>query len=383
MKKRKGRRSVKIIVSLLLIAAVVTAVSIGVFSYLQDQHLAYLKEITPVAHGNELESEISDPLPSAAEYFGYLGAFDEETATVRYTNRETGTGYVPAKDAGLPLGVYDVSLFCDGVEGTFSGILRVVDKTPPVLTLKDITVKYGEKFEKESFVESCTDNTDEDCSLSFAILLDEKEVAFPTPNDPGKYTVAVTATDPSGNMTKATASLTIGEKPKPAVPAKSKYSISINRTQNTVTVFKLDESNNYQPYKAMVCSTGGSKTPLGSFNLGARYEWLSLYGGVYGQYTVRIHGSIAFHSAPYFTQDKSDLEYEEYNKLGTVASAGCVRLCVRDVKWIYDNCAPGTPVTIYDGNDPGPLGKPTPLTIDPSSPNRGWDPTDPDPNNPW
>ena len=62
---------------------------------------------------------------------------------------------------------------------------------------------------------------------------------------------------------------------------------------------------------------------------------------------------------------------------------GCVRLTVEDAKWIYDNCPSGTYVEIYDSEDPGPLGKPEALKLDADSPNKGWDPTDPDERNPW
>ena len=56
-----------------------------------------------------------------------------------------------------------------------------------------------------------------------------------------------------------------------------------------------------------------------------------------------------------------------------------------DVKWIYDNCAIGTPVVIYDDEEnPGPMGKPGTIYTDPDDEDmRGWDPTDPDPANPW
>ena len=57
---------------------------------------------------------------------------------------------------------------------------------------------------------------------------------------------------------------------------------------------------------------------------------------------------------------------------------------VIDVKWLYDNTSSGTQVYIYD--DAGynePLAKPSAQKIDPDSPNAGWDPTDPDPDNPW
>ena len=68
--------------------------------------------------------------------------------------------------------------------------------------------------------------------------------------------------------------------------------------------------------------------------------------------------------------------------LGSAASRGCVRLQTEDAKWIYDNCAAGTRVTIYDSDDPGPLGKPERL-VDAVPEDCGWDPTDPRPENPW
>ena len=82
---------------------------------------------------------------------------------------------------------------------------------------------------------------------------------------------------------------------------------------------------------------------------------------------------------------KDDIEYDEFNKLGTPASLGCIRLMVCDVKWIYDNCDIGTRVIIYDdAEDPGPMGKPGTIYTDPADETlRGWDPTDPDPANPW
>ena len=106
-------------------------------------------------------------------------------------------------------------------------------------------------------------------------------------------------------------------------------------------------------------------------------------GNVYGQYACRITGSILFHSVPYEKKDKSTLEWWEYDKLGTKASLGCIRLKVEDAKWIYDNCVPGTKVEFYTSSNPGPLGKPTAQKITEDEEVRNWDPTDPDPNNPW
>jgi len=159
--------------------------------------------------------------------------------------------------------------------------------------------------------------------------------------------------------------------------------IHVNALKNTVTVYERDEAGAYTvPVRAMVCSVG-KKTPLGEYRTINRDEWRPLFGGTYGQYATRIVDHILFHSVPYRKKSGDSLLYEEYNKLGLTVSAGCIRLSAADAKWIYDYCALGTTVILYESEDPGPLGKPEPIYIDPESPNRTWDPTDPNPNNPW
>lgn len=168
---------------------------------------------------------------------------------------------------------------------------------------------------------------------------------------------------------------------KPKYP----YYIKVNRRANCVTVYTYDDNGKYTvPVKAMVCSVGrNNATPTGVFRTQAKYTWRALYGGVYGQYSTRINGNVLFHSVPYRKTQKDSLITKYYNQLGTAASAGCVRLSCADAKWIYDNCSLGTTVEIYDGSSAGPLGKPSAVKIDTKSPYAGWDPTDPDPKNPW
>lgn len=163
------------------------------------------------------------------------------------------------------------------------------------------------------------------------------------------------------------------------------YYICINRKQNCITIYTQDEEGEYTvPYKAMICSTGlYNATPRGTYHISTKYLWRELYGGVYGQYATRIHGGVLFHSVPYYSRSKNSLCTDKYNKLGQQASMGCVRLTVEDAKWIAENCPEGTTVEIYDDDDPGPLGKPEAAKIDTDSPNKGWDPTDPDEDNPW
>lgn len=164
------------------------------------------------------------------------------------------------------------------------------------------------------------------------------------------------------------------------------YAIKVNRYRNVVTVYTCDEDGVYNiPVRAMVCSVGlNDGTPMGKFYMGDKHKWCLLVGDVWGQYAYRINGDIMFHSVPYTSIDKSSLEEDEYNKLGEAASKGCVRLSVIDAKWIYDNCPQGTMVEIFDSLYPGPMGVPDIENIDlENGNNNGWDPTDPDEENPY
>ena len=58
-------------------------------------------------------------------------------------------------------------------------------------------------------------------------------------------------------------------------------------------------------------------------------------------------------------------------------------MTVKDAKWIFNNCTIGTIVEFYASSNPGPLGKPEAKKISDYKDLRGWDPTDPDSNNPW
>ena len=164
------------------------------------------------------------------------------------------------------------------------------------------------------------------------------------------------------------------------------YTIYVNKAWNCVTVMDTDASGNEIPVRAFACSCGrpGHASPSGTLQTSDYYVWREMIDGSHARYAVRFSGHILFHSVPYYTRNVSDLEYDEYNKLGEPASLGCIRLSVEDAKWIYENTTPGTTVIVYyDATTPGPLGKPDSIRIDTSSPYRGWDPTDTDPNNPW
>ncbi len=262
---------------------------------------------------------------------------------------------------------------------------RVIDTIAPVIEGDDV-LNYNTSEDIDILSRyRASDNSVQDISFS---IEGEHDLSVA-----GNYIIDIVATDESGNSATKKVTLNITDPPHPpkiALSSKRQYYIEVNRKQNVVVVYSLDQNGNYSNVaKVFVSSTGapGSETPLGVFTVSDRHESLYLVGNVWGHYTLRIGGPYFFHSVPYFSKGNptwDNLEYLEYNKLGSGASAGCVRLSAADAKWIYDNIESGTVVKIYDSDElPGGIIKPTAIKIDENSPNRGWDPTDPDPNNPW
>lgn len=147
-------------------------------------------------------------------------------------------------------------------------------------------------------------------------------------------------------------------RPTPA-PAPVPYAITVDVTNQVVTVYGLDENNEYTKIvKQMICSTGTVSNPsrVGDWTLNgktARWAYFPKWGGN-AQYWTRINSSIAFHSVLYRTPDPMELATGSYYALGTRASHGCIRLQVSDSKWIYDNVGKGTVVTITEELPPDP-----------------------------
>lgn len=182
-----------------------------------------------------------------------------------------------------------------------------------------------------------------------------------------------------------------------------KFTIELNRAAGVVTIYMYNEdTKKYDiPVKSCSVSVGrdvrtnagtsalnqdSSYTPIGSYSVctngeAVRYPLKTMHEPdgsiVYARWCTHIVGNVYFHAIAVPVQSHNALRYTTYNRLGTPASAGCIRMTVADAKWIYDYMPTGTPVKIVVGNSskPGPLGKP--VTIK-SSYGINYDPTDPE-----
>ncbi len=163
----------------------------------------------------------------------------------------------------------------------------------------------------------------------------------------------------------------------------SKYYMVVYQNSQTVTVYGKDSNGKYNVnVRTMKCSTGLPETPTpnGMFDIQYKYRWRLMMGDVYAQYACRFAKNLLFHSVIYSKQDPSTLFSNSYRNLGRKASHGCVRLCVRDAKWVYDNVPVGTQVRIV--NAKGPAGLPIP-SLKSGSKYSGWEPSDPNSRSPY
>lgn len=182
-----------------------------------------------------------------------------------------------------------------------------------------------------------------------------------------------------------------------------KYTIELNRAAGVVTIYMYNEdTKKYDtPVKSCTVSvgrdvstnagTGGlnqdsSYTPIGTYSVcsngeAVRYTLKTMHEPdgsiVYARWCTHIVGNVYFHAIAVSSQSHNALSYSRYNRLGSPASAGCIRMTVADAKWIYDYMPTGTPVKISVGSSskPGPLGKPETIK---SSYGVNYDPTDPE-----
>lgn len=101
------------------------------------------------------------------------------------------------------LGEYEVKIIVG--EEKYESKIIVEDKDAPELKLKEITIKENEKYDVNSFVEKCEDNTHTDCILSF-----EKE-EMSTYKKSGTYDIVIIARDESLNEVREQTKLIIKE----------------------------------------------------------------------------------------------------------------------------------------------------------------------------
>lgn len=148
------------------------------------------------------------------------------------------------------------------------------------------------------------------------------------------------------------------------------YRIEVDLTNQICTVYGVYSDNSAKAIMSEFVSTArkGCTTPTGNFKIQgasggrkAKYRTAKMSGGKsYAEYLCRFHGAKCMHGVPYSKRNtKGHVSKTEFNKLGTPASAGCVRMPIVLARFIYNTCPVGTPVKVFKGTKGKyPMGKP-------------------------
>ena len=172
----------------------VALVFLGIYCYKQNKKIK-------VNSVDEVKAEVTAEIMS--DVFKVEDFFDnkklEDDLEINYKKDGEDITFLEKYDK---LGTYEVVI--KNKDKEYKSLLNVVDTTKPVLKLKNVSIKVNDKYKVSDFVEECSDNSLEDCILSFKENKTYKDV--------GDYDIVIIAKDSSGNETEETTKLEILKK---------------------------------------------------------------------------------------------------------------------------------------------------------------------------
>ncbi len=151
---------------------------------------------------DSISVEINGDLPDKTDFFSELQNVKEDDIDVDYSGVDLSK-----------LGSYDVSITVN--DHKYESTLNVVDVTEPELTTKDLTIAIGQTYDAEDFVDTCTDNSNEECIIEFYEEGRDEDgnlIDYSSYFAEGTYQIQIIASDSSENQTQPQkVTLTIGE----------------------------------------------------------------------------------------------------------------------------------------------------------------------------
>ncbi|MDO4400503.1 MAG: L,D-transpeptidase [Coriobacteriia bacterium] len=123
------------------------------------------------------------------------------------------------------------------------------------------------------------------------------------------------------------------------------YFIAVDIPAKRTMIFKW-KGDEWKLVKYWVCSTGAPESPTitGTFEVGDRGYSFGDEEGYTCYYWTQFSGNYLFHSIKY---EPGTFDVQD-GRLGEDVSEGCVRLKIKNAKWIYDTIPWSTKVVVYD-----------------------------------
>lgn len=146
------------------------------------------------------------------------------------------------------IGNYDITIRVNNED--YTSKLYIVDTIKPVLVLKEVTINKGDNYTPKSFVENCTDNSNNNCIIDFysGIDSDGNPSVYSNYKDEGIYAIKIAASDEAGNQIIEETKLTIKKYNNQVIETpvvckygnneydKDKYLLTIDVTTNNCAV---------------------------------------------------------------------------------------------------------------------------------------------------
>ena len=143
----------------------------------------------------------------------------------------------------------------------------------------------------------------------------------------------------------------VSTKTESTIPNNLGYKIVINKQINILFIYKQDNNQEYAFFKAMYCAINPN-VDVSLTKISSKQSWYALDKYSFGHYATILEDGAVIHSAPYWTRDKNNLDYESYNKIGSEeARRGSIYVKAADAKWIYENCGINIDVEIVDRSE--------------------------------
>ena len=232
--KKKKNKLLFVIIIVLLIAAV----GVGVYIFLNMSNKPAKISVKPKEVEIEAGSEVSDNIEDYATFSGINSAnCSLDTSNI------TDTSVIDAE--------YSFTITCGS--NTYNGTAKVVDKTAPVVVLKEVTAKVGEELKAEDFIDNCTDATK--CSYAFS----DEDAVKEYLNTAANYHVDIIVKDEAGNEVTVTGTLIVTEDDIPEMYldcVKENETLRFGITSGSFTgsvirfyVFTFDDEKTYNDLK--------------------------------------------------------------------------------------------------------------------------------------
>lgn len=160
----------------------------------------------------------------------------------------------------------------------------------------------------------------------------------------------------------------------PSADYDHEYYIYVEKGNFTLTVWQRDENGKYSDM--VICTRvahGGNRTPNGQHPIKWREEWKEFTAGGFAPWACRYAG-VYLHAPTCKKKDRATMSrffYDGDKAIGTVSTAGCIRMVTSAAKFIYDNCDDGTIIEIVNDAPLGFMSEAPPELVYPSI-----DPTD-------